>query len=180
MQRQHALLRLISYLITMAVISTPAWAAGDKNDVIAKLTAHKVAMQPDGKPVFQPADQAQPGDVIEYEAVYSNQGKGGVKGLIATMPIPSGMDYMPSTAKPAQAMASVDGQKFAPIPLKRMVKLPNGKEEPRDIPYEEYRYLRWEAGDLVAGSSVTVSMRARMSAGASTVRQANGGNQETR
>ena len=69
----------------------------DKNDVIAKLTAHKVVMQPNGKPMFQPADKAQPGDVIEYQAVYANQGKSGVKGLTATMPIPNGMHYMPGT-----------------------------------------------------------------------------------
>lgn len=107
--------------------------------VAANLTAKKVVSQPGGAQSLQAADKASPGDVIEYQAVFTNQSAGSVKSLTPTIPIPSGMEYVPGSAKPAQVTASLDGKKFEAVPLKRIVKLPNGKQEERQVPYDEYR-----------------------------------------
>lgn len=145
---------------TCVALTAPVLATAE---VVANLTARKVVTTAGGSQSYQPADKASPGDVIEYQAVYTNQGKTPVKNLVPTMPIPSGMEYIPSSAKPAQVMASLDGKKFEAVPLKRMVTLPNGKQELREVPYEEYRAIRWNAGDMAAGSSTMVSAKTRVS-----------------
>jgi uncharacterized repeat protein (TIGR01451 family) len=147
-------------VLTCAALAVPVFA---KAEVVASLTARKVIAAPDGKPAFQSAEKASPGDVIEYQAVYTNQNKGAIKNLVPTMPIPTGMEYVPGSAKPAQVLASLDGKKFEPVPLKRMVTLPNGKQESRDVPYSEYRALRWNGTDLAGNGSFSVSARTKMS-----------------
>lgn len=147
-------------MLVCAALAGPAIATAE---VAANLTARKVVASPDGKPSFQSAEKASPGDVIEYQAIYTNLGKAPVKNLVPTMPIPAGMEYIPGSAKPGQIMASLDGKKFEAVPLKRTVTLPNGKQEVRDVPYEEYRFVRWNAGDMAAGGSTMVSARAKLS-----------------
>lgn len=151
---------LFSVMLICAALVLPVMATAE---VVANLTARKVVSVPGGSPSYQPAEKASPGDVIEYQAVYTNQGKSPVKDLVPTMPIPTGMEYIPGSAKPAQVMASLDGKKFEAVPLKRMVTLPNGKQEQREVPYAEYRFVRWTAADMVVGSSTMVSARTKMS-----------------
>ena len=158
MKRYPVLLSVAFF--TCVALAVPVMATAE---VVANLTAQKVVMTQGGSQSFQPADKAGPGDVIEYQAVYTNQGKTPVKNMVPTMPIPSGMEYVPGSAKPASAMASLDGKKFEAVPLKRMVTLQNGKQELRDVPYEEYRAIRWNAGDMAAGGSTMVSARAKLS-----------------
>lgn len=158
MKRYSELLSVM--LLICAALALPVIASAE---VIANLTARKVMSAPGGGPAYQPADKASPGDVIEYQAVYTNQGKSPVQNLVPTMPIPSGMEYIPGSAKPAQVMASLDGKKFEAVPLKRMVTLPNGKQELREVPYEEYRFVRWAGSDMTAGGNTIVSARTKMS-----------------
>ena len=73
--------------------------------------------------------------------------------------------YLPSTAAPVAAEASIDGQHFDAIPLKRHVRLADGSEVTRDVPLDEYRYLRWTLGDMPAGESRTVRARVRVISG---------------
>lgn len=150
----------VTAVLTCAALAGPVLATAE---VVASLTARRVVAAPDGKPAFQSAEKASPGDVIEYQAVYTNQNKGAIKNLIPTMPIPTGMEYVPGSARPSQVLASLDGKKFEPVPLKRMVTLPNGKQESREVPYSEYRALRWNGSDLAANGSLSVIARTKMS-----------------
>jgi uncharacterized repeat protein (TIGR01451 family) len=155
----------IKYLFVAAVatlLAIPAVAA-NKGDVVVELTGKKVLKNAAGKEMFETADKAKPGDVIEYKAVYRNKGKTAADNLLATIPVPLGTDYLPGSAKPADVSASLDGKEYAPAPLKRKVKLPSGKEELRDVPAGEYRSLRWSLKALEPGKSATVSMRVRVS-----------------
>jgi uncharacterized repeat protein (TIGR01451 family) len=152
-------------LFTVAVailIAIPAVAA-DKGDVVVELTGKKVVKDAAGKEKFASADTAKPGDTIEYRAVYRNKGDKKVTDLLATIPAPEGMEYLPGSANPAKVSASLDGKGFSPVPLKREMTLPSGKKEKHDIPYAEYRYLRWEIKTLAPGQSVPVSIRVKMS-----------------
>ena len=158
MKRYPVLLSVAFF--TCAALTAPVMATAE---VVANLTARKVVTTAGGSQSYQPADKASPGDVIEYQALYTNQGTSPVKNLIPTMPVPAGMEYIPGSAKPAQVMASLDGKNFEAVPLKRKVTLPSGKQEVRDVPYEEYRFVRWNAGDMAAGSSTMVSARTRVS-----------------
>lgn len=111
-------LKWIKYLLFAAVatlLAIPAMAS-DKGDVVVELAGKKVLKDAAGKETFASADTAKPGDVIEYRAVYINKGKQKVTDLLATIPAPEGMEYLPGSASPHKFTASVDGKGFGPPP----------------------------------------------------------------
>lgn len=130
--------------------------------VQVKLSAHRVTPGPKGTEVLAPAEQARPGEVVEYQARYTNEGRDGVRQLIATLPIPNGMEYLPRTAMPAQVQASLDGSSFAAVPLRRKVRLADGREVMQEVPASEYRWLRWTLGSLAGNGAETVRARVRV------------------
>jgi uncharacterized repeat protein (TIGR01451 family) len=147
------------------VIAFPVLAA-DTANVVVDLKGQKVVKGAGGKEKFESADKARPGDVIEYKAFYRNTGKKTAANVLATIPVPLGTDYIPGSAKPARTLASVDGTDYTPVPLKKKVSLPSGKVEIREVPYEEYRFIRWEVKALEPGKSASFSMRVRISTAA--------------
>jgi uncharacterized repeat protein (TIGR01451 family) len=148
------------------ILGALAWAsparAQSKGDVAISLVAQKVIKAADGKEELKPADRAFPGEVVQYDALYRNTSERGVRNLEPTLPIPSGLEFLPDSAKPAPAKASIDGRTFEPFPLMRKITHPDGTIEQRPVPPSEYRALRWSVGDLAAGQSVAVSARARL------------------
>lgn len=150
-------------LYSAPVLAQTAATAQAKPDVETILTSKKVTVGADKKEALIDAPTVKPGEVIEYRATYTNKGKAAVGGLTATLPIPAGTGYQGGTASPkAGVSASLGDGKFAPIPLKRKVKLPDGKEVERDVPLTEYKSLQWSLGELAAGKSVVVSARVRV------------------
>ena len=135
--------------------------------VTSNLSAQRVEMV-EGKAVLKPAAQSKPGEVIEYSGTYRNVSAAGVNKLQATVPVPPGTTLIADSAQPAQAQASTDSTRFAPMPLMRTVKQPDGKERQEVVPLAEYRALRWEIGSLTAGSSAVVSLRVRIDAPAAS------------
>jgi uncharacterized repeat protein (TIGR01451 family) len=131
-------------------------------EVNVRLTAHKITKDARGTEVLEPAEKIKPGELVEYRAIYHNDGEDGVQKLIATLPIPPGMELQPRTASPAGAMASLDGKDFARMPLKRKVRLADGREVEREVPASEYRYLRWSLGTLPPMKEQTVRARVRV------------------
>lgn len=129
--------------------------------VEVRLESRKVVVGGDGKETFASADQARPGDVIEYSATYRNTGKAAVKNLAATLPIPRNTEFVPGSARPANAKAGLDGAAFADIPLKRRV-MRNGVQVEENVPFREYRFLRWVSSELSAGAALTVTARTRV------------------
>jgi uncharacterized repeat protein (TIGR01451 family) len=127
------------------------------------LTAQRVAVDTRGRESFEPATEAKPGQVVEYRAAYRNPTASSVRDVQATLPIPQGTEYVVSTARPAPALASIDGRTFETLPLKRRVKLANGQTVVREVPLSEYRYLRWSLGAIAAKSTESVSARVRVS-----------------
>jgi uncharacterized repeat protein (TIGR01451 family) len=140
------------------VRSTGQPAAGS---VAVELTANRVT-KAQGKEVLVPADEAKPGELIEYRARYRNDGASEAKGLMATLPIPRGTQYVAGSALPRRVEASVDGRTFAPVPLKRTVKTPDGRTVVQEVPVAEYRALRWPLGALPARDQRTVAARVRV------------------
>ncbi len=145
----------------VALLSLSALAA-DTGDVTTELTHRKVSIAANGKELLSSADKALPGDVIEYKTVYRNKGKKLLKSFVANLPVPKGMEFVPGSARPTEVLATVDGTSYAPVPLKKKVKLANGKEELKEIPPAEYRALRWNLNELAAGKSLTTSARMKI------------------
>jgi len=132
-------------------------------EVSVQVTTNRVVTGVDGKQTLQDGSHARPGDVLEYHAVYRNNGAKPARDLLATLPVPAnGLEYLPKTAFPDGVQASLDGRTFTTPPLMRTVKLPDGKEVLREVPVSEYRFLRWKLGELPPGKSVTVGARMRV------------------
>ncbi len=135
-------------------------AAAAPSAVTVELQQHKVVRAADGKEQWLDATSVLPGDVLEYTATYTNKTGKPVSGLVADLPIPEGLEYLPRSAQPGAAgvkAAAKDGA-FAAEPLMRKAR--DGKAEP--VPYGEYRALRWTLGLLPAGGAATVSARAKV------------------
>lgn len=151
---------LSSLLVTWTLVSS----AVGQGDVSAKLAAFKVLAAANGQETLEPTEQVKPGDIIEYQVIYKNTGKKLVKEVQATLPIPVGMEYQAQTANPAVVRASADGATFALVPLRREVRLADGRTALQEVPSREYRFLRWELASLAAGQEKTVRARVQVSA----------------
>ena len=138
--------------------------AQNSGDLEVKLAAQRVSSSPGGKETLQAAERAFPGDIIQYDATYQNLGGKAITNLEPTLPIPAGMHYLPDTARPVPAQASLDGRTFAPIPLKRKVTLPTGEVKEQEVPATEYRALRWNLGEMAPGARTTLIARTRIGA----------------
>jgi len=154
-------IRLALAILIVAAAGVAGPARAGEGAVAVELTANRVTKS-QGKEVLVPADKAQPGELIEYRALYRNDGKSDARGLMATLPIPLGTQYVPNSALPRGVEASLDGRTFAAVPLKRMEKLPDGRAVEREVPVAEYRALRWPLGALPAKQSRTVTARVRI------------------
>ena len=131
--------------------------------VSSQLLAQRVELV-EGKAVLKPAAEGRPGDILQYSGTYRNGGTAPVDKLLATVPVPAGTTFIDGSAEPAQAQASTDGTRFAPMPLVRSVRQPDGSERKEPVPLAEYRALRWDIGTLAAGRSAVVSLRVRIDA----------------
>ena len=127
--------------------------------VAVLLTQHKVVKAADGKEQLLDATTVKPGDVLEYRATYTNTTDKAVTGVVATLPIPEGLEYSAQSAKPGPTLvqAATKNGVYGAEPLMRQV---NGKAE--SVPYVEYRTLRWNLGQLPARGVAAVSARAKV------------------
>lgn len=119
--------------------------------------------------LMKQSDSITPGEAIEYKATYHNVSNQPVLKLKPILPIPLGYEYLPGSARPANVEASIDKVDckdnkviYAPVPLRRKVKLDNGQTQEQEIPPSEYRCLRWSVGDLAANQKISVSAKAIM------------------
>ncbi len=145
--------------VTVAFLA-PVLAYAD-GDVHVTLQAARVTMT-NNREVLASAAQAKPGEILEYRAVYTNDGKRAVRQLLATLPIPAGVEYLPRTAAPTVVLASLDGVSYAAVPLTRKERTADGREVIREIPASQYRFLRWAVGTLAAKQACTVTARVRV------------------
>lgn len=152
--------RPLSFLALALALVAPAAALAD-GDITVRLDAQRVSVV-DGKETFSPATQARPGELVEYRATYTNAGGQTARQVMATLPVPAGMEFVEQSAAPAKVEASLDGRAYAPVPLKRTVRLADGREVVRLVPAAEYRWLRWPLATMEPGSARTVSARMRV------------------
>lgn len=129
--------------------------------VETRLEARKVVRAADGQESFAPAGDAKPGDVIEYVAAYRNPTRQAVSGLEATLPLPPNTEFVPGSARPSAAKASVDARAWGDLPLTRKV-IRDGREIEEQVPVREYRYLRWFPGELGGEKTLTYTARVRV------------------
>jgi uncharacterized repeat protein (TIGR01451 family) len=151
---------IVAAWVLATAVATVARAQSAPGPLESRLDARKVVVEA-GNERLVDAKDAKPGDVIEYVATYRNTGKEPIRDLQATLPIPAATEWLPGTARPAGALASLDGQSFAATPLKRKVKR-GAQDVEEEVPLREYRALRWRLAELGAGKSVTYTARVRV------------------
>ena len=109
------------------------------------------------------AGEVRPGDTVEYAAVYANTGAHPLS-VAATLPVPVHMVYVAESARsdgPGYTHAvATDAKEYGKEPLTKTHVDARGVVVEANIPYEAYRYVRWDIGSLAPGSSVEVRMRA--------------------
>jgi uncharacterized repeat protein (TIGR01451 family) len=147
--------------VVAAAVSFAAGVARANDGVTVQLTANRVTKS-QGRESLAPADQARPGETLEYRAVYRNESTSEARNLAATLPIPRGTTYVPGSASPSRVEASLDGSRFAAVPLTRVVRGPDGRDVVREVPASEYRALRWPLGLLAGRQSRAVTARVRV------------------
>jgi uncharacterized repeat protein (TIGR01451 family) len=154
--------RMSLAIATAAMALVAPLAALADATVQVTLTARHVSGA-HGKEVFTAADQARPGDVLEYRTTCRNTTGTAVRQVMAVLPLPAGVEYVPGSATPAAVEASLDGRTFEPVPVMRRVRAADGRSVMREVPASEYRALRWSVGQLGGGAERTVTARARIS-----------------
>jgi hypothetical protein len=152
---------VLNVLVALGLVALPAVAQTQK-DLQVTMEVKKVVKAADGKESLESADQAKPGDILQYTAVYVNKSKNNLRDLEATIPVPAYTEYVAGSSRPAGAKASVDGQNFQSIPIRRRAKQADGKEVMQLVPYADYRTLRWFAGSLPANQELKFSTRVKV------------------
>lgn len=150
-QHRMATLAVIVYALTFAAVA----------EVGVNLSATKILVR-NGKEAREKAERVKPGEVLEYVAVYENKDKAAVRGVMATLPIPSGTEYVPASENPKDFEISTDGKEFGKYPLMRKTKDARGQEVMTRVPVKEYRFLRWALGDLAPGAKKSVKARVKV------------------
>ncbi len=150
----------LAALVVAAASSTPALAQKGAEPLESTLVGRKVVVA-EGRESLVDAADARPGDVIEYVATYRNAGKDAIRGLKATLPVPPQTEFIPGSSRPAKAQASLDGKAFADMPLRRKA-IRDGQAVEEAVPWREYHAIRWDAGDLGAGGSLSFTIRVRV------------------
>lgn len=146
-----ATVAVIVYALTFAAFA----------EVGVNLSATKILVR-NGKEARENADRVKPGEVLEYVAVYENKDKAPARGVMATLPIPSGTEFVPASGNPQDFQISTDGKQFGKYPLMRKAKDARGQEVMTPVPVKEYRFLRWALGDLAPGAKKSVKARVKV------------------
>jgi len=136
--------------------------SGKQGDLAISLTAKKVILKENNQEQLLEADQAMPGEIIQYDAHYQNMGTAALRNLSPTLPIPEGMVFLPSSAHPPLAAASLDGKTFQSVPITKEILLANGEKQTVEVSPTEYRALQWKLGDLKKGGQAIVTARTQI------------------
>ncbi len=145
---------LVIALLGLAA-ATPALA----DELAVRLDAFRVLVDKAGDERFVPAPEARPGDLLEYRVTAVNQGDRTLRGVRGVLPIPEAMRFVGGSALPAGPEASLDGEAWAAIPLRRPRVLGQPGDPDELVPLSEYRFLRWDFGDLAPGARAAASAR---------------------
>ena len=106
---------------------------------------------------------ASPGDVLEYQLDYKNEGDEAASNAVIEDPIPKGTTFLANSAagENAEITFSSDGGKTYALPVKLTyeVRLPSGAIERRVATPAEYTHIRWTVKQVPPGKSGKVSFK---------------------
>jgi len=114
----------------------------------SELKAFVVQTTDSGKEKLSSLTEAEPGQTIQYQLTYKNKGKGALKGLTVTGPIPANTHFLGksmNTKVKSDRLVSIDGGKtYEKEPVKRMKVMADGTKKMVVIPATKYTHVRWK------------------------------------
>jgi uncharacterized repeat protein (TIGR01451 family) len=122
-----------------------------KSPVTGEIQAFIVSKNSEGIEKVLPAKEAAPGQVMEFQIVFTNNGDSDVKGIKVVDPIPANTLFIGdshSADVPATFQVSIDGgASFEGVPVVRYETQADGTEKKIVIPPEQYTHVRWVADE---------------------------------
>ncbi|WP_201587199.1 hypothetical protein [Psychrobacter jeotgali] len=140
----------------------PATTTGNNSTAQAintKITASLVSVDGNGKESLIPvtaATRLQPGNVIEYQGLFTNTNADRVRKMTVTLTIPEQVELL-RVVSPEFPYGSADGEKFARMPLRGRV-----DNQMQEIPLKYYQAVRWDIEGIGLNDTVMVKYRARV------------------
>lgn len=169
---------LIGLILTFVFVNTLLAQTGSQPNVKMQMDAKKLIVVEkivDGKKVksesFEPAKEVFPGDIVQYDLTYWNEGTDSARDLKILGPIPQNTFYLADTATPlpnAEIKYSINGGKtFALPPIKYKVKEKDEKgiekEVERIATPDMYTHIQWNLKKPFAPKEkLTVSYRVKV------------------
>ncbi|NND89932.1 MAG: DUF11 domain-containing protein [Granulosicoccus sp.] len=137
------------FLLVLSVLFSMAGLAFASGPVTGEIQAFIVSVDEDGKEVILQADEAEPGNVMEFRIVFTNNGDDDVRGVQVVDPIPQNTRFVPDSPQsdvPADFEVSIDGgESFELEPVVRIETQADGSQKEVVIPPEQYTHVRWLA-----------------------------------
>src|SRR4051812_39565112 len=154
--------RVSSVFFSLTAILLLALPALAKPKIVIAIQQYKEVADGKGTKLVA-ATSATPGDVVEYQLVYKNEGDEPATNAVIEDPIPKGTTYLANTASGDGSeipFPNDRGQPSAPpVRLPYEVKLPSGAPEKRPATPAEYTNVRWMVKQVPAGATGKVSFR---------------------
>ena len=137
----------------LGVLLLPSAASAQESPLESTLESYLV-VEEGGEERLTPAEQAGPGDIIEYRLLYTNVSDRALSGLVVNGPIPNNTSYLGDTdsasVNAAFTVSVGAGDEFQSEPYTRVVTDENGNQQEEVVPPEDYTQLRWEPVDSIA------------------------------
>ena len=148
------------------LLALAAGAASSKPRIVVAIHQSREVIEttPKGKVTRLVSTQStSPGDVLEYELEYKNDGDEAASNAVIEDPIPKGTTFLAGSAEgeSAEVTFSSDGGKTYALPVKLTyeVRLPSGALERRVATPAEYTNIRWTVKQVLPGKSGKVSFK---------------------
>ena len=143
-------IRLAFVLVASLALAGIAWAKGP---VTGEIQAYIVSTGEDGAERVELAEQTEPGQVMEFRIVFTNNGEESVSGVRVVDPIPESTTYISeshSSDIAADFEVSIDnGESFEKEPVVRIETRVDGSQQEVVIPPSEYTHVRWVAREAL-------------------------------
>jgi uncharacterized repeat protein (TIGR01451 family) len=139
--------------------------ATEEQPLRSELEAYLVEVDADGKEVLRPAEETEPGSVVEYRLNFTNLSADPIAELAVNGPVPASTTYLGQTAitdAQAHLVVSIDGgRSYEPEPVVRSVHEPDGTIRHVVVPPSRYTHIRW-LNEQSLESNATASYRYRV------------------
>lgn len=137
---------------TPATISIPATVDAAVNAFVVRTV--------DGQETLEPVTAAtaiKSGDIVEYHGLFTNKGTDRVRNMTVTLSLPQGVSFTGQADPALGTKASLDNSRFVNMPIRANV---NGAIE--NLPFDQYKALRWTIEDIGIGATAVVKYRAKV------------------